>query len=132
MQVKVTNVIRTPRTINGYSIYKIIIDKDIDTVVDDKLVKTNGFSITGYSIMKYNININNLINRVKNDNVEEVIVVLKPSIEGETTMQYIKKVLSSYPVKVSKIPIGIPMGTDIEYIDLMTLEMAFEDRKDIS
>ena len=40
------------------------------------------------------ININNLINRVKNDNVEEVIVVLKPSIEGETTMQYIKKVLS--------------------------------------
>ena len=78
------------------------------------------------------ININNLINRVKNDNVEEVIVVLKPSIEGETTMQYIKKVLSSYPVKVSKIPIGIPMGTDIEYIDLMTLEMAFEDRKDIS
>ena len=78
------------------------------------------------------ININNLINRVKSDNVEEVIVVLKPSIEGETTMQYIKKVLSSYPVKVSKIPIGIPMGTDIEYIDLMTLEMAFEDRKDIS
>ena len=78
------------------------------------------------------ININNLINRVKNDNVEEVIVVLKPSIEGETTMQYIKKVLSSYPVKVSKIPIGIPMGTVIEYIDLMTLEMAFEDRKDIS
>ncbi len=59
-------------------------------------------------------------------------MVLKPSIEGETTMQYIKKVLSSYPVKVSKIPIGIPMGTDIEYIDLMTLEMAFEDRKDIS
>ena len=78
------------------------------------------------------ININNLINRVKSDNVEEVIVVLKPSIEGETTMQYIKKVLSSHPVKVSKIPIGIPMGTDIEYIDLMTLEMAFEDRKDIS
>ena len=73
-----------------------------------------------------------IYNRVKNDNVEEVIVVLKPSIEGETTMQYIKKVLSSYPVKVSKIPIGIPMGTDIEYIDLMTLEMAFEDRKDIS
>ena len=63
MQVKVINVIRTPRIINGYSIYKIIIDKDIDTVVDDKLVKTNSFSITGYSIMKYNININNLINR---------------------------------------------------------------------
>ena len=78
------------------------------------------------------INISSLINRVQEDNVKEVIVVLKPSIEGETTMQYIKKVLSKYDVKVSKIPIGIPIGTDIEYIDTMTLEMAFEDRKDVA
>ena len=78
------------------------------------------------------ININSLVRRVENDNVREVIVVLKPSIEGETTMQYIKKILSRYDVKVSKIPIGIPMGTDIEYIDTMTLEMAFEDRKDVA
>ncbi len=78
------------------------------------------------------INLESLVNRVKNDNVKEVIVVLKPSIEGETTMQYIKKILSKYNVRVSKIPIGIPIGTDIEYIDPMTLEMAFEDRKDIA
>ena len=78
------------------------------------------------------INIESLIERVKNNNISEVIVVLKPSIEGETTMQYINKVLSKYNVRVSKIPIGIPLGTEIEYIDSMTLEMAFEDRKDIS
>ena len=78
------------------------------------------------------ININSLIRRVQEDNVREVIVVLKPSIEGETTMQYIKKVLSKYDVKVSKIPIGIPMGTDIEYIDSMTLEMSLEERKELS
>ena len=78
------------------------------------------------------INLSSLIKRVQEDNVREVIVVLKPSIEGETTMQYIKKILSKYDVKVSKIPIGIPMGTDIEYIDTMTLEMAFEDRKDVA
>ena len=78
------------------------------------------------------INIESLIDRVKNNNVKEVIVVLKPSIEGETTMQYIKKILSKYDVRVSKIPIGIPMGADIEYIDTMTLELAFEDRKDIA
>jgi len=78
------------------------------------------------------INLNSLIERVKEDNVKEVIVVLKPSIEGETTMQYIKKMLSKYDVKVSKIPIGIPMGADIEYIDTMTLEMAFENRKDVA
>ena len=46
MEVKVTNVIRTPRRINGYSIYKIIIDKDIDTVVDDKLVNNSGSDVT--------------------------------------------------------------------------------------
>ena len=78
------------------------------------------------------INIDSLVKRVKENDVKEVIVVLKPSIEGETTMQYIKKLLDKYNVRVSKIPIGIPMGTDIEYIDSMTLEMAFEDRKDIS
>ena len=78
------------------------------------------------------INLENLVSRVKENKIKEVIVVLKPSIEGETTMQYIKKILSKYDVRVSKIPIGIPMGTDIEYIDSMTLEMAFEDRKDIS
>ena len=78
------------------------------------------------------INIDSLVNRVKENEVKEVIIVLKPSIEGETTMQYIKKILSKYKVRVSKIPIGIPMGTDIEYIDSMTLELAFEDRKDIS
>lgn len=78
------------------------------------------------------INIGNLVNRVKNDGIKEVIVVLKPSIEGETTMQYIKKILSKFDVKVSKIPIGIPLGTDIEYIDPMTLEMAFEDRKNVA
>ncbi len=77
------------------------------------------------------INLESLVSRVKENNVKEVIVVLKPSIEGETTMQYIKKILSNYDVRVSKIPIGIPMGTDIEYIDSMTLEMAFEDRKDV-
>jgi len=78
------------------------------------------------------INLDNLVKRVEVGNINEVIVVLKPSIEGETTMQYIKKILAKYDVKVSKIPIGIPMGTDIEYIDTMTLEMAFEDRKDVA
>ena len=66
---------------------------------------------------------------MKNSSVEEVIVVLKPSIEGETTTQYIKKILEKYNVKVSKIATGIPIGTEIEYIDTMTLEMAFEERK---
>ena len=77
------------------------------------------------------VNIDNLIKRIDSDNVEEIILALKPSIEGETTMQYIKKVLEGKNVKVTRIATGIPMGTDIEYIDAMTLEFALEGRKDI-
>lgn len=77
------------------------------------------------------VNIDNLIKRIEKENVEEIILALKPSIEGETTMQYIKKVLDGKNVKVTRIATGIPMGTDIEYIDAMTLEFALEGRKDI-
>ena len=46
-------------------------------------------------------------------------------------MQYIIKVLENYDVKVSKLATGVPMGTDIEYIDSMTLELALEERKEV-
>ena len=116
-----------------------VVEKSKDIVLFEKMGTYNGkyHVLDGLispmdGINPEDINLNSLIKRVQDYNVKEVIVVLKPSIEGETTMQYIKKILSKYDVKVSKIPIGIPMGTDIEYIDTMTLEMAFEDRKDVA
>lgn len=116
-----------------------VVEKPKDVVLFEKMGNYNGkYHVLGGLISPLDgvnpedISIDGLVNRVKENNVSEVIIVLKPSIEGETTMQYIKKVLTKYNVKVSKIPIGIPMGTDIEYIDSMTLEMAFEDRKDVS
>lgn len=77
------------------------------------------------------VNINSLISRINKEVISEVILALKPSIEGETTMQYIKKVLENSNVKVTRIATGVPIGTDIEYIDPMTLEFALEGRKDI-
>ena len=73
------------------------------------------------------INLNSLISRVKNGNIKEIIFALKPSIEGETTLQYIKKLLYevSNNVKVSKLAIGVPIGADMEYIDSLTLEINF-------
>lgn len=116
-----------------------VVEKPKDIVLFEKMGNYKGkYHVLGGLISPLDgvnpedINIDNLVKRVKENGVTEVIVVLKPSIEGETTMQYIKKVLSKYDVRVSKIPIGIPMGTEIEYIDSMTLEMAFEDRKEIS
>ena len=65
MLVKVINVIRMPREItNGkYNLYKFIIDKDIDAVVDGKLTKRNGFGLTEYAIRFYGIKINSIIGK---------------------------------------------------------------------
>lgn len=78
------------------------------------------------------IAISELLSRVDNDNIKEVILALKPSIEGETTMQYIKRLLIDRNVKVSKIATGVPIGTDMEYIDSLTLELAIDERKNMN
>lgn len=78
------------------------------------------------------INIASLLERVKKEKITEVILALKPSIEGETTSLYISKLLENEKIKVSKIAHGIPIGVDMEYIDALTLEMALEDRTSIS
>lgn len=78
------------------------------------------------------IHIADLLKRIKNDKIEEVILALKPSIEGETTALYIKKMLEGEKIKVSKIAHGIPLGAEIDYIDPLTLELAIEDRREIS
>lgn len=78
------------------------------------------------------INISGLVKRVSEEKTKEVILALKPNVEGETTMQYIRRILENMGVGVSKIATGIPIGTDIEYIDAMTLELALEERKKFS
>lgn len=77
------------------------------------------------------INLKSLITRVQNDNIEEVIIVVKPSIEGETTALYISKLLEETNVVVSKIARGVPIGSEIDYIDSLTLERALLDRKKV-
>lgn len=77
------------------------------------------------------IGLENLLKRIKNENFEELILAFKPSIEGETTALYIKKILDGMKIKVSKIASGIPMGADMEFIDSITLERALQDRKNL-
>lgn len=78
------------------------------------------------------ININQLIKRIQDENIKEIIMAVKPSIEGETTALYISKKLEKTNVIVSKIAYGIPLGAEIDYVDSLTLEMALENRKQIS
>ena len=78
------------------------------------------------------LNIDALIERVKKNKVEELILALKPSIEGETTSLYISKLLEDSKVKITKLAYGIPLGAEIDYVDSLTLEMALENRMDIT
>lgn len=78
------------------------------------------------------INISSLISRIENVENVEVILALKPSIEGETTTLYIKKLLDNKNVKISRLSYGIPMGVELDYLDSITLDRALLDRKEIS
>lgn len=75
------------------------------------------------------IRIKELIERVQNGDVEEVIMATNPDIEGDVTAMYIAKLLKPLGVKVSRLAQGISMGSDIEYADEVTLTKALEKRQ---
>lgn len=77
------------------------------------------------------IGLDKLIDRIRNEKFKEIIFAFKPSIEGETTALYIKKVLDGMGVKITRLASGVPMGADMEYVDSLTLERALNDRKEI-
>lgn len=78
------------------------------------------------------LNISSLIsNRIK-AGVEEIIIALNPTVEGEMTSLYIQKLLEKKNVKISRLSYGIPMGSDLEYLDPMTITRAISDRKFLS
>lgn len=78
------------------------------------------------------LNIDTLIKRIEKENIKEVILALKSSIEGETTSLYISKKLENKGVIITKIAHGIPLGADMDYIDSLTISMALEDRKPLT
>ena len=78
------------------------------------------------------IGLDRLLNRIKEDEIKEVILAFKPSVEGEITALYIKKILDGMNILVTRLASGVPIGADMEYIDALTLERALEDRKEIS
>lgn len=74
------------------------------------------------------LRIKELLVRVREESIEEVILALNPDAEGEATSYYIHKLLQPYEVAVTRIAYGIPMGTELEYIDEVTLSRAFNSR----
>lgn len=78
------------------------------------------------------IRIKELINRLSDENIKEIILALSPSVEGEATSLYLSKLLKPFNIKVSRIAFGLPIGSDLEYADEVTLAKALEGRRIIS
>ena len=88
----------------------------------------NGVISTSKGILPEDINIDSLLNRISEE-TEEIIIATNPTVEGETTALYLSKLLEKYPVTVTRIAHGLPMGGQLDYADELTLIKAIEGRK---
>jgi len=77
------------------------------------------------------IRIKELLNRLVDDRVKEVILALNPNVEGEATCLYLTKLIKPFGLKISRIAFGLPVGADLEFADAITLAKAIEGRRDI-
>jgi recombination protein RecR len=77
------------------------------------------------------LKIKSLIERLKGGAVEEIIVATNPTAEGEATSVYLSKLIKPLGVRVTRIAMGIPVGTDLEYADEVTMMKAMEGRRDV-
>ena len=74
------------------------------------------------------IRINELINRVRSDQIKEIIIATSTNVEGEATAAYLADLLKTHSVSVTRIASGVPMGGDLKYVDQVTLKRAMEKR----
>ena len=75
------------------------------------------------------ITIKELLNRLNNDEVQEIIMATNPTVEGEATAMYISRLIKPIGIKVSRLAYGVPVGPDLEYADEITLTRALEGRQ---
>ena len=91
-----------------------------------------GGTISSSGQRKEDLLINSLVERVKKDNIQEVIIATSATVEGQTTAYYIQNSLRGTKVKISKLAHGLPVGGEIENLDDGTLFSAFKNRSSIA
>lgn len=78
------------------------------------------------------IRIKELLQRIAKENISEIILALNPSVEGEATSLYLNKLIKPFGVKITRIAFGLPVGSDLEYADEITLARAIEGRRELN
>lgn len=77
------------------------------------------------------LKIKELLARIASDEVKEIIIATNPTVEGEATSMYLSRLLKPFDIKITRLAYGIPVGSDLEYADEVTLYRAIEGRRDI-
>ena len=91
----------------------------------------NGLINPGAAISNDTSDIDRLVDRIKNEDIKELIFAISPTLEGETTMLFIRELVKNKDIKITRIASGIPIGGNLEYFDELTLSKALEDRRDL-
>lgn len=112
-----------------------VVEEPMDVLAIEKTNEYNGvYHVLGgilnplEGIGPEDLKIKELISRISAGGINEVIIALNPSVEGETTSVYIANLIKPFGVKVSRIARGLPIGTALEYADTATIARAIEDR----
>lgn len=116
-----------------------VVEEPLDVIALDRAGFDGLFHVLGGVISPINgigpedIRIGQLVEKIRNnsDKIEEVILATNPSLEGEATAVYISEKLENYPVKITRLARGLPVGGDLEYADELTLSRSLEGRKEI-
>lgn len=113
-----------------------VVENPKDVMVMERVRGYKGtYHVLGGSLSPINnvtandLNISELIERVKTESVKEIIIATNPTPGGDTTAAYLARLLEPYEVEVSRLAYGIPVGGDIEYADEVTLYRAMEGRR---
>ncbi|HHX69763.1 MAG: recombination mediator RecR [Miniphocaeibacter sp.] len=91
----------------------------------------NGLISPRENISPEDLNIESLIKRVKDGGIDEVILSLSPTVDGDLTINFLSEIIKPLGVKVTKIANGVPIGVSLEYFDEMSIYKALEDRREI-
>jgi recombination protein RecR len=112
-----------------------VVEEPMDVLAIEKTNEYNGvYHVLGgvinplEGIGPEDLKIRELISRISAGGVNEVIIALNPSVEGETTSMYVANLIKPFGVKVSRIARGLPIGTALEYADTATIVRAIENR----
>ena len=115
-------VVSYPKDIIAFE--KIGVFDGVYHVLGGALSSVNGITVN-------DLNITSLFERIKDQNVSEIIVATPPNTEGETTALYLARILANTGVNVTRIAYGLPLGGHLEYADALTLTKALEGRNKI-